>query len=200
MVQSKPAISIVKTASTPTVSTVGQTVTYTFTVSNTGNVPLSNVDVTDAQAAPSLGSSLGPITCTTGTNGSISLAVGAGDTCSATYTVTQADLTNGSVADTATASGYPPGSQTPVTDSASVTLTVTVAPITTAAATTPTAPGATTTPIAIPPTTLPSTTAALAFTGALLSQEWMVGITSLLLGIALVVTRWRRRNPHEAAK
>ena len=119
-----PSISVVKTADVPTVSAVGQVVTYTFTITNTGNVTLHNVDVTDAQAAPSLDSSLGPITCTTGTNGSITLAPQATDTCSAPYTVTQADLTNNSIDDTATVTGQPPNGP-PVTDTSSLTLTVT---------------------------------------------------------------------------
>ncbi len=58
---------------------------------------LSDVDVSDTQAAPSLDASLGPITCITGTNGSITLAPGATDSCSATYTVTEADMDNGSI-------------------------------------------------------------------------------------------------------
>ena len=120
-----PGISVMKTASVPTVSAVGQRVTYTFTITNTGNVTLHDVGVTDAQAAPSLGSSLGPITCTTGTNGSITLAPGGTDTCSATYTVTQADLNNGSVTDTATAKGTPPNSGPPVTGTSTLTLSVT---------------------------------------------------------------------------
>ena len=120
-----PGISVVKTASVPAVSTVGQTVTYSFTITNTGNVTLDNVNVTDAQSPPSLGSSVGPITCTTGANGDISLAPGATDTCSATYTVTQADLANNSIKDTATATGTPPNSTTPVTATSTLTLLVT---------------------------------------------------------------------------
>jgi len=122
--EQSPSISVVKTADVPTVSVVGQVVTYTFLITNTGNVTLHDVDLTDAQVAPSLDSSLGPITCTTGTNGSITLAPQATDTCSATYTVTQADLTNGSIKDTATVTGQPP-SGPPVTDVSSLSLTVT---------------------------------------------------------------------------
>ncbi len=81
--------------------------TYTFAIQNTGNVTLYNVGVTDAQAPPSLGSSLGPITCTTGTNGSITLWPQATDSCSATYTVTPADMDNGSITDTAHGEGHP---------------------------------------------------------------------------------------------
>ena len=61
--EQNPSISVVKTANVATVSAVGQVVTYTFTITNTGNVTLHSVDVTDAQIAPSLGSSLGPIIC-----------------------------------------------------------------------------------------------------------------------------------------
>ena len=119
-----PSVSLLKSADVPTVSAVGQIVTYTFTITNTGNVTLSDVDVTDAQASPSLDSSLGPITCTTGTNGSITLAPGATDTCSATYTVTQADLTNNAITDTGTVTGQPP-SGPPVTATSTLSLTVT---------------------------------------------------------------------------
>ena len=122
--EQSPSISVVKTADVATVSAVGQVVTYTFTITNTGNVTLHSVGVTDAQIAPSLGSSLGTIICTP-PNGSITLAPGETDACTATYTVTQADLTNGHVDDTATASGTPPNSETPVTDTSSLSLTVT---------------------------------------------------------------------------
>ena len=71
--EQNPSISVVKTADVATVSAVGQVVTYTFTITNTGNVTLHSVGVTDAQIAPSLGSSLGPIICTP-PNGSITLA------------------------------------------------------------------------------------------------------------------------------
>ena len=114
---------------------VGQTVTYTFAVENTGNETLDNVDVTDAQAAPSLDSSLSAITCVDSsdspvTNGSFSLAPGATATCTATYTVTQADLTNGSVSDTGTVTAEPPTGGTPVTGGSTLTLSVTQVSVT----------------------------------------------------------------------
>ena len=120
-----PSISVIKSSSVPTVSTVGQVVTYSFTIANTGNVTLSDVDVTDAQASPSLGSNLGPITCVTGTNGSITLPPATTDTCSAPYTVTQSDLSNKSITDTATVTGQPPNKLPPVTDTSTLTLLVT---------------------------------------------------------------------------
>ncbi len=119
-----PAISVVKTADVPSVSAVGQQVTYAFTVTNSGNVTLDNVDVTDAQVSPSLDASLGPITCTTGTNGSITLAPGASDSCRATYTVTKADLAEGSVTDTATVTGDPVTEGKQVSATATLTLSV----------------------------------------------------------------------------
>jgi uncharacterized repeat protein (TIGR01451 family) len=120
-----PSISVVKTADVTTVSAIGQVVTDTFAIANTGNVTLDNVDLTDAVGLPSIGSSLGPLTCTTGSNGSITLAPQATDTCTATYTVTRADLSHGSVADIATVVGTPPAPNGPVTDSASLSLPVT---------------------------------------------------------------------------
>ena len=51
------------------------------------------------------------------------------------------------------------------------------------------------------PTTSPNTTAAIAFTGAPLSQEWIVDVTALLLGAGLmVIARRRRRTPNDAAE
>jgi uncharacterized repeat protein (TIGR01451 family) len=108
-------------------------VTYTFAIGNTGTATLDNVDVTDALALPATDSGLGPITCATGINGSIALAPQVIDTCTATYTVTQADLSHGSVAGTATVVGSPPDSITPVTDSAALSLPVTSVSVVTSA-------------------------------------------------------------------
>ncbi len=345
-----PSISVTKTANLTTVSAVGQTVTYTFAVENTGNETLDNVDVTDAQAAPSLDSSLSALTCVDSsdspvTNGSFSLDPGDTATCTATYTVTQADLSNGSVSDTGTVTAVPPTGGTPVTSGSTLTLSVTQVSVTktvnptsivtgsttpivytitvkntgtatttapidvtdaapsgttlvssspacttssggpactesvssgtiswvipagvaagasytltfsvtlnssetsgssvsntanwsgpscgtpvqvtasNAHATTPTTcptDGVTTSVTAAPatspattpttpaaaavtkPATTPSTSPAIAFTGAMLAQEWLIGLAALLLGSALVLlARWRRRSPGHAAK
>jgi uncharacterized repeat protein (TIGR01451 family) len=45
-------LTINKTASTPGPVTLGQTIIYTYTVANTGNVSLSNVKVTDMHGTP----------------------------------------------------------------------------------------------------------------------------------------------------
>ncbi len=74
----------------------GDVITYAFTVTNTGNVDLSDVTVTDDLAVMS--------------GGPISLAVGESDSSSftATYEVTPADMAAGGVENTATATGTPP--------------------------------------------------------------------------------------------
>ncbi len=117
------AVSVVKSASPATVNAVGDVVTYTFVVTNTGNVSVINPTVTDTQTAPALALTSGP-TCPTG-----SLAPGASANCTATYTVTQADLDNGSVTDTATASATSPGGNpVPPSPNSTATVTATQAP------------------------------------------------------------------------
>ena len=90
-----PALTFDKQAGTPTGNTAGSTIAYSFVVTNTGNVTLTSVGVTDAK--------VGAITCPATT-----LAPGASTTCTATYTLTQADVDSGHVANSATASGTPP--------------------------------------------------------------------------------------------
>ncbi|MBF4619451.1 DUF11 domain-containing protein, partial [Clavibacter sp. VKM Ac-2873] len=122
---SNPSIGLVKRAGTPVdvngngLTDAGDTIQYTFAVTNTGDVPLSNVSVTDAKA--------GAVTCPAGT-----LAPQATVTCSAAapYTITAADQSAGAVNNTATAAGTPPGSTTPVTSTPSTTTTPTTTPVT----------------------------------------------------------------------
>ncbi len=97
-----PDLTVTKTANPSVVTAVGQVVTYTFAVTNTGNVSLTDVHVNDSQSAPAGSLSSGP-SCPTTT-----LAPGDSTNCTATYAVTQADLDNRSINDTATASGTPP--------------------------------------------------------------------------------------------
>ena len=87
----------------------GDTIAYSFVVTNTGTVSLSSVAVTD----PKVGTVSCPVT---------TLAPGASTTCTATYTLTQADVDAGTVDNTATATATsPPGvtNPPPATDSAS---------------------------------------------------------------------------------
>ena len=118
-----PSITVVKSSTTPSYSDVGDLVNYEFLVTNTGNVALSGITVNDTQDAPAVGADLSAVTCPEAT-----LAPGAFETCTAAYSVAQADLNAGSVSDSATASGSPSNSETPVTSLPS-TATVPVASI-----------------------------------------------------------------------
>ena len=110
-----PALTVVKSVtSTGPYNTVGQTIDYQFVATNTGNVTLTAVGVTDTQTAPAGALATGP-TCRPrppprppAPARRTTLAPGQSATFTATYTLTQADLDNGSVNDSATASGTPP--------------------------------------------------------------------------------------------
>ncbi|WP_081610482.1 DUF7507 domain-containing protein, partial [Mariniradius saccharolyticus] len=85
-----PALGIQKTVAEGSYSVVGDVLNYTVTVTNTGNITLSNVVVVD------------PLT---GLNQTIaSLAPTASQSFNTSYTIVQSDLDNGSVANTASAS------------------------------------------------------------------------------------------------
>jgi len=92
----------------------GELLHYTFTVTNTGNVTLTNVRVSDAVAGVTVVG--GPLT---------SLAPGISDatTFTASYTLTQADIDAGLFSNMATATGTPPlGEDVTGTDSETVLL------------------------------------------------------------------------------
>ncbi|MBS0214811.1 MAG: DUF11 domain-containing protein [Proteobacteria bacterium] len=109
-IASAPALTITKTADKSTYAAVGDVITYTYALKNTGNVTINGVSVSDDK--------LGTINNCTPAN----LAPGASATCSATHTVTQPDLDAGSITNVATGHGTPAsGTLTPPT----ATLTVT---------------------------------------------------------------------------
>ena len=94
-----PGISVQKTGTLHVAGSAaqpGDTITYDIVVTNTGNVTLNPVTVTDPKDASSLSC---PKT---------SLAPGEAETCTASHTLTQADIDAGSYSDTANASGTPP--------------------------------------------------------------------------------------------
>ena len=117
-----PKLSVVKTASVSSVSAAGQTFTYTFAVTNNGNVTESSIGITDTQTPPSAASNLGTITCP-----QPSLAPGASENCTATYTVSQADMDAGSINDTAQATGTAPNGSTTTSGGSGATVGATQA-------------------------------------------------------------------------
>ncbi|MBB1482898.1 DUF11 domain-containing protein [Tessaracoccus sp. MC1865] len=95
-----PLIDLVKTADVESYDEVGDVITYTFVSTNTGNVTLTDVTITDPLPG------LSDLTCDPAQPAT--LAPGESMECTATYEVTQADLDNGSVDNTATTVGTPP--------------------------------------------------------------------------------------------
>ncbi|MFO1430472.1 MAG: SdrD B-like domain-containing protein [Candidatus Competibacteraceae bacterium] len=103
-----PGLSLDKTATPHTYAAAGQVISYSYKLTNTGNVSLSACTVSDNKVT---------VTCP-----STTLAPGAFITCTASYTIQAGDLTNGSVTNTAggTCQG-PSGNVTSNTDSETVT-------------------------------------------------------------------------------
>ena len=82
---------------TPAYGAAGDILNYSYQVTNTGTTTESNITVSDNKVAT--------VTCPPG-----SLAPGASETCTGSYTVTQADVDAGAVTNSATASGDQPTS------------------------------------------------------------------------------------------
>jgi gliding motility-associated-like protein/uncharacterized repeat protein (TIGR01451 family) len=96
-----PAWSITKTSDKQQYDVLGEVITYTIEVANTGNVPISVTSVTDDKV------STPPVYKTGDSNGDGLLSLGEKWTYTATYVVTQNDLIVGSIAGTTTAVGTP---------------------------------------------------------------------------------------------
>ncbi|HLY34690.1 MAG TPA: hypothetical protein VKQ07_09165 [Jatrophihabitantaceae bacterium] len=115
-----PALTVVKSAAQQSVTAAGDVVDYSFVVTNTGNVTLDAISVVDAQTSPAAALTSGP-TCPQN-----ALSPGTSETCTATYTVSAADIAHGSISDSAFALGTAPDGD-PVTSGSSA-LTVRVEP------------------------------------------------------------------------
>jgi hypothetical protein len=107
----QPALSLSKTATQSDFSATNQTLNYSYKVTNTGNVPLSSIGVTDNRMVTGL-------SCPQS-----SLVVGANETCTSSYTTTASDMSDGKVTNTATAQGTAPLAPT-ATQSSPGSLTV----------------------------------------------------------------------------
>jgi gliding motility-associated-like protein/uncharacterized repeat protein (TIGR01451 family) len=91
--ESSPSLELIKTADVVGGGYVGDVITYTFTVTNTGNITINNISITDPliyEISIAVGGSLTP-------NESVVVT--------ANYTITQEDLDIGSVTNSATVSG-----------------------------------------------------------------------------------------------
>ncbi len=110
MVQNR-LLTLTKTADPQTYDHVGQIITYTYVITNSGNITLSPAQFTGSDTAFEV-----PIACG---EQNISLAPKESLTCTATYTITQADMDAGSV--TTSAVGSDSGDVT--SPSVSVTIT-----------------------------------------------------------------------------
>ncbi|GGZ45133.1 hypothetical protein GCM10010387_44520 [Streptomyces inusitatus] len=91
------ALTVVKSADRDQFTAAGQTISYAFRVTNTGQVPLTDLNVIDnGPGSPAVSCPSAP------------LPPGSSVNCTATYTTTAADVTAGSVTDTAQATGTAP--------------------------------------------------------------------------------------------
>ncbi|CAM1359287.1 DUF7507 domain-containing protein [Tenacibaculum xiamenense] len=98
-----PSMTMIKSVTSNGPYTAGSTLTYELVVTNTGGVTLTNIEVTDPGA-----------TITSG-NPIASLAVGESATVTASYTLTQSDIDNGSYSNSAIATGDSPSGTDDVT-------------------------------------------------------------------------------------
>ena len=146
------SLSLTKTESPSSpnpITKAGQSVTYDFRVTNTGNTLLNDLVVSDTQSVP--GEALnGPVSCPT-----TSVAAGASVTCTGGYTVTSTDIANAEVTDTAVAKATTPTGMNVTSNTSAYTIVVSN-PTTTTKTVTPTAKTTTKT---VTPTTKASSTA-----------------------------------------
>lgn len=100
-----PAVEVVKSANPLSYSAVDQVITYTYVITNTGNIPLTDLVVDDDKAT---------VSCP-----KYSLAVEESMVCTASYTIVSGDLLDGSITNTVEVTSNE--IHTPVTDTATVT-------------------------------------------------------------------------------
>jgi len=96
-----PVLVITKSGTLDGTFAAGQTITYSLAATNKGNVVLTSVEISDAL------SGLGALSCIPAQP--VALAIDATINCSASYTITDDDVTAGSVSNTATATSTETG-------------------------------------------------------------------------------------------
>ncbi len=102
-----PAVCLAKSVDTNPYTTVGQTLTYTFTVTNCSGAPINNITVSDPFFVASPGTLAACAHPTV-------LAEGASYTCQAAHVVTAGDIAAGQIVNTATANALVPSTNIPV--------------------------------------------------------------------------------------
>jgi hypothetical protein len=101
-----PVLNITKSGELSNTFEVGQTISYSITVTNDGNVDLNNVEVTDTLIAA------GDLNCTPAESVAV-LAIDEEISCTPTYVITDADVNSvGSVSNTASATSDETGTET----------------------------------------------------------------------------------------
>ena len=106
-----PSLRLTKTATEASYDEVGDVLHFTVTATNNGNLPLTNVSISDPQ--------LPDLDCTP--SQPVGLDVGSSLVCTGTHTITQADLDAGSYRNPASATATPP-SGPPLTPSTEITV------------------------------------------------------------------------------
>ncbi|MDT8410067.1 MAG: hypothetical protein RQ741_10745, partial [Wenzhouxiangellaceae bacterium] len=106
-VEGSPALLLVKTAGEPAGSAAGDTIPYTFEVTNTGNVTITDLVINDEQLDD-------PAVCEQTT-----LAPGASTICTGVHSITVEEVDAGQVDNTATGEGVDPGNQAVISPSSS---------------------------------------------------------------------------------
>ena len=121
-IQSPSAPTVDPVAITAPITAAGQTVTYAFTVSNSGNVTLSNLTAQGSPLGAEVGSS--ELTCAASV-----LAPGSSTTCQRQYVVTQADMDLGAdLSLTTTIAGQTPAASILPADSTTLTAQIAQTP------------------------------------------------------------------------
>ncbi|WP_283248402.1 DUF7507 domain-containing protein [Leucobacter allii] len=96
-----PSLGLVKSADTEDITEIGQKVTYSFVVTNTGNISVDNISIAEGEFSGA--GELPTPECPTGP-----VAPGESVTCTAVYTVVAEDITGEDLTNTATAAGETP--------------------------------------------------------------------------------------------
>ena len=119
----EPSITLTKKAIETTYASIDDVINYTINVKNTGNITLYNINVTDPNADTN------SIVYKSGDDGDAILQVGEEWTYSAYHTVTQSDIDNRFIENTATVMSNDP-KDNPVTDSNDIPVRVSVVKLT----------------------------------------------------------------------